>query len=255
MRTQFEAIADFIPIQWLEHELVVAHPTNQWISTPDFNRLFDSTSVNVSHLVIPDVEQEMLYLFQNGEIVTSSPVWALTEAIADINTMIQTGSAESLNSLELPRVLTKLDEIPFAAVGPDNSDLALLFTTISRHIEATAVAVGEGQLRVGFQRLSRLQANEEDHTRSVYKRLAETDVDVHVYGRPDWFPPESLSMTIHAGYTEDFLQNWFVVFRSANETMRAAFTAHEHGEGGWTGHWTFQSDRVSDINSYLEQRL
>lgn len=253
--TTFDALREFLPVQRLEYELVVAHPTSDWVSTTDIDTLLGSTSVNVSHLEIPEVEQERLFLFQNGEVLASSPVRRLTDIIAEINTMIRTGSVASLDSLELPSVLTELDEVPFAAAGPDDSYLELMFTTISRYIEAKAVRAGDGRLRVGFQRLSRLQTTEEDHTHSVYERLSETDVDVHVYGQPDWVPPEALATTIHGGYNEDFLRNWFLVYQSADETTRAAFTAYDHGEATWRGHWTFQSDRVSQLNRYLEQRL
>lgn len=255
MRAQLNAVAEFVPLQRLDYELVVAHPTEDWVTRAELDTLFDSGPIESSHLETPEVEQETLFLFQNGEVVTSSPAWTLTDAIAEINTMIRTGSAESLTSLGLPVVLTELDEILFAAAGPDDSEVELLFTAISRYIEAMAVEAGDGQLRVGFQRLSRLRAAEEDHTRDVYERLAETGVDVHVYGRPDWVPPESLAVTIHGGYTEDFLRNWFVVFRAADKGTTAAFTAHDHGSGAWAGHWTFQTDRVSQLIRYLEQRL
>ncbi|MFW5905655.1 MAG: hypothetical protein ACOCSP_01880 [archaeon] len=83
----------------------------------------------------------------------------------------------------------------------------------------------------------------------------ETDIDVHVYGRPDWVPPASLGMTVHGGYDKDFLQNWFVVYRSADETNHAAFIANNHGKGEWRGHWTFPSDRVDQIIGYIQRRL
>lgn len=255
MRSQLASVAEFVPPQRLEYELVVAHPSNDWMAPSNLDSLFDSAPIEGSQLETPEVDQETLFLFQDGDIVTSSPAWMLADAIADINRMIRTGSATSLTSLDLPTVLTELDEILFAAAGPDDADLALLFTAISRYIEAIAVEAGDGQLRIGFQRLSRLRESEEDHTRDVYERLTGTDVDVHVYGRPDWLPPESLGVTIHGGYTEDFLRNWFVVFRAADGATTAAFSAHDHGSGRWSGHWTFQDDRVSQLNRYLEQRL
>lgn len=253
MRSEFEALEEFIPERRLEYELVVAHPTTEWISTVE--TLFDSESVEVSHQTISEVEQATLVLFHNGEAVTSSPVEALTETITEINTTIRTGAVESLDSIELPSVLTALDELPFAAHESYSLDPKLLFTTITRYIEAMAIAAGNGQLRVGLQRLSRLKPAEGDFTHSVYNRLAETAVDVHVYGRPDWMPPESLAATVHGGYTEDFLQNWYLVYRSATETANTALIARQSQHGAWCGHWTFDSDRVSQINRYLEQRL
>lgn len=255
MSIHVQALRGFLPPDRLEYELVVAHPDSEWLSTADLDTLFGSSPVEVSHLDVPDVEQETLFLFQNEEVVTSSPSWALTDVIAEVDNMIRTGSVASLESLEFPSVLAELDEVPFTAAGPDNSSLKLLFTTISRHIEATAIETDSGQLRVGFQRLSRIQAAEEDHTRAVYERLADTTVDVHLYGRPDWVPPESLATTMHGSYKEDVLRNWFLVFRSADEEVNAAFLAHEHGKGAWRGHWTFQPDRVSQINRYIEQHL
>lgn len=255
MNTHFESLTAFLPPDRLEYELVVAHPETEWLSTADLDALFGDTPVDVSHLEVPDVEEETLFLFQDGEVVTSSPIRALTDVIAEVDAMIRTGSVASLESLELPSILGELDEVPFAAAGPDNSSLKLLFTTISRHIEATAIETDGGQLRVGFQRLSRLQNPGEHHTRAVYERIAETGVDLHLYGRPDWIPPESLGATMHGGYSEDFLQNWIVVFRSDDEETTAAFLGHEHGTGAWSGHWTFQHDRVSEINRYLEHHL
>lgn len=255
MTAHFDTLASFLPSDRLHYELVVAHPGTEWITSTEFDSLFGHTPVDVSHLDVPDVEQETLFLFHEGEVVASSPTRELTDAIAEVNTMIRTGNIESLDSFELPAVLGELDEVPFAAAGPDDSSLKLLFTTISRHIEAEALEADDGQLRVGFQRLSRLERPEEYHTRSVYERLADTGVDVHLYGRPDWVPPESLATTMHGSYKEDFLRNWFLVFRSADEETTIAFLAHDHGTGAWRGHWTFQRDRVNTINRYLENRL
>lgn len=248
------SLADFLPAERFEYTLVVAHPSAEWLSESNFEQLFGSPSIEISHLDVPEVDQDRLFLFHEGDVIASSPVRAVTDAVAEVETMIASGTAR-LESLELPSILVELDEVPFAAAGPDGTRLKLLFTMISRHIEATALDADAGKLRVGFQRLSRIGADQEAHTRNVYDQLAESNVAVYAYGQPDAVPPASLEMIIHGGHTEDLLRNWFLVYRAPEQDITVAFVAHDHGPGAWRGFWTFQPDRVNQINDYLQAEL
>jgi DICT domain-containing protein len=108
---------------------------------------------------------------------------------------------------------------------------------ISRYIEQLAWQHETGRLRSSFQRLSRL--DDERGTRRVYRTLGETDVDVHVYGVPDWLPPET-----------------FVVFHAEDAAARtAALVAEKVSDNEWEALWTFDDDWVRAVNRYIERAL
>jgi DICT domain-containing protein len=109
-------------------------------------------------------------------------------------------------------------------------------------------------LRSSFQRLSRI--DDERGTRNAYRQIASTDVDVHVYGVPDWLPPEEFSGVVHAGYTGEFRTSWFVVHHSEDPESRDAALVAEHvGDNEWDAVWTFRPERVRAVNRYVERTM
>lgn len=118
----------------------------------------------------------------------------------------------------------------------------------SREIETDAWRVGAGELHADFQRLSLL-----DHQRDVYAKLAGRNIDVHVYGVPDWTPPEDLeSMTFHEETDEEIRNSWFVVFDGNGEDRhKAALVSEEWRPGEFYGFWTYEPALVDEILAYF----
>ena len=86
--------------------------------------------------------------------------------------------------------------------------------------------------------------------------MGNTDVDVHVYGVPDWLPPESFPAVVHAGYDGEFRTSWFVVFQADDPDAETAALVAEHvGDNEWDALWTFDDDRIRAINRYIERTL
>lgn len=117
----------------------------------------------------------------------------------------------------------------------------------SREIEDRALRVGEGTLRVGFQRLSKLW-----HQWPLYRHLAtETDLDIHLYGRTDWEPPELPSVTYHSDLP-DVGRFWFLAFDGgSNRTQRCSLVAEERSPGRFYGCWTYDPDLVGGLLDWL----
>ena len=104
----------------------------------------------------------------------------------------------------------------------------------------------------------------------MYERVSGTGVDTHFYGVPDELPAD-LDAVIHAGDDPDFTDSWFVVYRppegphSAESDPNTDLVRGIEGGVGllaveteprvWRGFWTFDADRVSRVNRYIERNL
>lgn len=132
----------------------------------------------------------------------------------------------------------------------------------SREIEDRAYRHARGTLRAGFQSLSIAQSQQ-----AVYEALiTETDLDVHLYGKPDWEPtfpsitahrkeatmPEKAG-TIHGETTPEIGRFWFVIFDS-DESQACALLAEESADepGSFRGFWTYDPELVADLDAYLD---
>jgi hypothetical protein len=157
---------------------------------------------------------------------------------------------------------------------PKSNTEKLILVVISRYIERIAARAGRGRHRASFQSLSRI--NDERGTRAVYERLADTDLDVHVYGRPDWIPSRELDVTTHAGDGPDFRDSWFVLYTPDAEPSDSDATADpapnpntddtpsphpvallaiETEPREWEAFWTFDPSLVADLNASIRRRL
>lgn len=115
----------------------------------------------------------------------------------------------------------------------------------SREIEDRAFRVGDGTLRVSFQALSVFESQTE-----VYRALVgDTDLEVHVYGRPDWTPPAIDRVTFHG--REEVGRYWALAFDGGSEGAPCALLARERDEG-FEGFWTYDSDLVDDVLAEFE---
>jgi hypothetical protein len=217
----------------------------------------------------PDDIENLVLLMEDDEVVAGSTLDELGDAVLFVNSDLYITGSRSLSDVDLPSVISGLDDATFTLRGyPESNRQKLLLITISRFIERTAWTAGDGTLRSSFQRLSRI--DDEVGTREVYERVADTGVDTHLYGVPDELP-RGLDAVIHAGDGPDFTDSWFVVYRppegahSAESDPESDLVRGVEGGVGllaveteprvWRGLWTFDADRVSRVNRYIERNL
>ncbi len=232
---------------------------------------------------VPVDVENLVLLVEDGRVVAESTFEELGEAALFVNSDLYITGTRSLDELELPRVITGLEDTVFSLRGyPESNRQKLLLITISRFIERAAWTAGDGTIRSSFQRLSRI--DDELGTRRVYERIGDTDVDAHLYGVPD-DPPIGLDATIHGGRNVDFTDSWFVVFEPPDGFGRPAVTdtaaeCPARGDGGtpvndlrrgvdggvgllaveteprlWQGVWTFDPERLRRLTEYVRRNL
>lgn len=219
-------------------------------------KLFDDQEVSVSEGVDDRYDEDTVVLLEDGEVVASSPLKELQDAILMVNSDLFMTGTQPLEQTTVPDVIDGLAGIRFTLRGyPESDSEKLLLILISRYIEKRAFETEAGTLRSSFQRLSRLE--DEQGTRRVYERIAETPVDVHVYGRPDWTPSPAFPVVAHGSYTEDFRSSWFVVHIPPVDADRgpAALLAIERDDGLWEGLWTYDELFVEELTTYIRANL
>jgi hypothetical protein len=140
-------------------------------------------------------------------------------------------------------VLDVLEETVFSSL----SRRQLLAT--SQEIEDRARRVGAGRLYVTFQSFSNL-ANQLKN----YRRLGrETDLDIHVYGTPDWVPPAIRNVTYHLDEAGSLAEFWCVAFDGGPDPSQACvLIAREEGEG-YVGFWSYDEALVGEILGTLDR--
>lgn len=120
----------------------------------------------------------------------------------------------------------------------------------SREIEDRAVRVGRGTLYSGFQRLSAVRDQE-----TVYRTIGHiSGLDVHVYGQPDWDPPNISGVTVHRLLDEEIRDTWFVAYDGGGNVMnKCALLAQDRTPGEYYGFWTYDPTLVDRIIDYIEE--
>lgn len=219
-------------------------------------KLFADQNVSVSEDIDDAYDDDTVVLLEGGEVVASSPLRELQDAILLVNTDLFTTGTRSLEETTVPDVLDSLAGTRFTLRGyPESDTEKLLLVLISRYIEKRAYLEGGGTLRSSFQRLSRIE--DEQGTKVVYQRVAETAVDVHVYGQPGWYPSPELPVVAHAGHGVDFRTSWFVVHDPPDGTEQgpAALLAIELEDGLWDGLWSYDPAFVDDLLEYITTNL
>jgi len=216
---------------------------------------FENQSVTVAEAQLPDETDDLVCLVEDGSVVATTPLSELSEAFLFVNVdRYRTGTRQSEIGA-FPDVLTGLDDVEFTVSGfPKSAKEKLLLVLISRFIEHRALTAGTGEIHSTFQRLSRL--DDEYGTRTMYRRLADSGVDTHIYGvRDEPNVVEDLGLTVHEGETEDYRRSWVVVFTPEEGTDHVALVAVEVGPNVWRSMWTYDVDRTERIASYVRQRL
>jgi hypothetical protein len=216
--------------------------------------LFENQPISIEEVDVPDGDEDVVLVVEDGSIVAQSPLEELQDSILLINSDLFVTGARELEEVELPSVIRRLDDVPFFLRGyPQSHSEKLLLILLSRYIERRAWERRDGTLRASFQDLSRIE--DEMGTNRVYRTLDDSPVDVHVYGTPGWEPPRDSTITIHAGYEEDFLDSWFVVYTPPEGDEHVALLALEESPNQWAGFWTYRRPLVADINEYIMRRL
>ena len=193
---------------------------------------------------------------RQGEVIATSPLARFVETILLVNSDLYTTSTRQFERVDLPDVLDALEDTEFVLEGyPDSNTEKVLFIAISRLIEQMAYESGDGILRTGFQKLSRIR--DERGTADVYRRLGESAVDVHLYGVPDWIPAADIGAIIHGGYSTTFRDFWFVVFAPDDHGTDSgmALVSEEIDENRWRGFWTRDGELIDAINDDIARNL
>lgn len=237
--------------------LVVANRTEPEPYQRMVENLFSGQDITVGEIADEAYRENTVLLVKDGNVVATSPLQTLQDAVLMVNSDLYVTGTVDIEETDVPDVIEGLTDVPFTLRGyPESNSEKLLLVLISRHIERLAHSAGVGTLRSSFQRLSRIQ--DERGTNEAYRSVASTDVDVHVYGQPDWLPTEKLDVTMHGGYKWDFENSWFVVYtppRGATEREGAALLAIETEDRVWEGFWTYDQQLVDDLAEYIRYRL
>ncbi len=231
-------------------------------SSPDpvrnlLDSLLDGQPVSVTETASGDEgDVDVVALVEDGDVIARSTLDELLESVLLINSDLYKTGMVGLDEVELPDVLHGLDEVPFRVRGyPASHKEKLLLILVSRVIERIAAERGDGTLRASFQRLSRI--NDERGTKAVYERIAETGVDVHVYGVGDPASVSSLPLTVHTGTSSPYRRSWFVVFTPPADAAgdHVALLALEDEPNVWDGFWTFRPELVDRIERYIVEEV
>ena len=216
-------------------------------------RVFEGEPVDVREAETADGTPENVLLLSLGDqLLGASNLSTVRDGLLLVNSDTYVTGTRGLDEVSTPAVIRNLDDVRFSVAGyPAHEKQKMLLVEMSRHIEALAWRVGGGALRAGFQRLSRL--DDEYGTYEAYEQLAAADVDVHLYGVPDWTPPEAFG-AVHAAEDAELRDSWFVTFEHSHDAVPdAALLAVETGRNRWDGFWTYRPDLVADIAAYAAE--
>lgn len=191
---------------------------------------FATRNVTVEHVVVgPDETSEVL-LTDDGLILARLCAGAARSlARPSTDAPWQPG----FEACDYRDVLVHLDDTLFTSY-----DRRQMLAT-SREIEDRAWRTGEGTLHVGFQSFSALDAQLE-----VYRHLARTDLEIHIYGDPDCEPPAIEGVAFHPTSDPDVLETWFLAFDDGRGTNACALLAEERDPHQFFGFWTYDAALV-----------
>ncbi|QLD85339.1 histidine kinase [Natronomonas halophila] len=215
-----------------------------------FEESFGALAIDIEERDLPDEADNVVALLEDGTVVATSPLKELQNAVLLVNADLYKTGTSGVDKYEAPDVLTALDEMVFSLRGfPKSNKEKLLLIVMSRFIENRALTADKGRLDVAFQELSRIR--DERGTEIVYKRLAENNVETHIYGLPD-IEYDREGLHIHTGTDEEYQRSWFVVYTPEDPNLDpAALLAIETGPNIWDAIWTYDGERVEAIQQYV----
>jgi len=202
----------------------------------DLRGHFEVQNVTVEEANAPDGPDDFAVLHDDGAFLAAADLERLRRAVTFEAGLLDVTAFEET---QVPDVLKHVSDTTFTAYGKQRMILA------SREIEEQAWRAGEGELHTGFQYLSLLRDQWD-----LYTRIADRGVDIHVYGVPDWQPPEPDWLTVHPGDTAEMRDSWVVVFDGEDED-NGALLAVEREPNEFDGFWTYDDALVGDVLSHL----
>lgn len=243
--------ADFIDaVESTDHTLTVFNREDHEPVVRLLEQVFDSEHVDVREAgAEPAGPADIVQLQgEDGLAIATSPLGEIRDSLLLVNSDLYITGTRSLDQVTSSNVVANLGETTFTVAGKSK----FLLIHISRQVEAMALETGDGVLHSGFQYLSRIR--DERGTDRAYRRLANTGVDVHVYGVPDWEHPPVEDLIVHGHETGEIPTAWFVVHDGNGDPRRkAALVAVEVGPNEYEGFWTFRETLVDEILAYIDE--
>lgn len=193
---------------------------------------FEPHDLDIEVVDAADRPDGVVDLHDHGRRIASSPL----DSVRRYARIWEESMALGLRA-EQPAVVTRLTDNFFEAYDKQRMVMA------SRMVEFRAWNVGAGELHAGFQQLSKL-----DHQPEVYRNLASSDVDVHVYGEPDRKPLPELDLRVHGNDNREIRRHWWVAYDGDGEDGdKVVLLAQERGPDRFYGFWTEQPHHVDDV--------
>jgi len=202
----------------------------------DLRRHFEVQNVAVEEATLPEGPEDFVVLQDDDQFLAAADLETLRRAVTFEAGLLD---ATDFEETHVPDVLKHVNDTTFTAYGKYRMILA------SREIEEQAYRTRGGELHSGFQKLSLLRDQWD-----LYNRIADRGVDIHVYGVPDWRPPEPEWLTVHGEETDEIREAWFVAF-DAPENRDCALVAAEKDENEFEGFWTYDTTLTGDVLGYL----
>jgi DICT domain-containing protein len=205
-------------------------------AVPALERHFEVQNVAVETAALPEGPDDFVVLQDGDEFLAAAELERLRRAVTFESGLLD---ATEFEETQVPDVLKHVSDTTFTAYGKQRMVLA------SREIEERAWRAEGGELYSGFQHLSLFRDQ-----RDLYERIGERGVDIHVYGTPDWQPPETEWLTVHGGDSPEIRTAWFVVF-DAPGNGDCGLLAAERAPDEFTGFWTYDSSLTGDVLGHL----
>lgn len=202
----------------------------------DIERHFAVQNVTVETVETTAGPDDFAVLHDDGDFLAAADLDELRAAVTFDYGLLD---ATDFAATSYPDILAHVDDTTFTAYGKRRMVLS------SREIEERAWRARGGELHAGFQRLSLLSEQWE-----LYTRIADRGVDVHVYGAPDWEPPETDRLTVHATDDPEIRRSWFVAFESPADGG-CALVADERDSDEFRGFWSYDEGVVADVFDHL----
>ena len=183
----------------------------------------------------PGGPEDFAVVHDDGRFLAASRLW---DVYRYLDPKARVGTA---NGREPPDVLAALRDRTFERFDRRRMVMA------SREIERRAWAVRTGELHVGFQTLSRA-----DYQAPVFDRLAESGIEIHVYGHPD----ATLLMDVehHAHSSPELADVWFLAFDGGGDDDHAcAMAGEEVAPGVFDGMYSDRAPVAESLIDYVQR--
>ncbi|EJN61623.1 hypothetical protein HSB1_06640 [Halogranum salarium B-1] len=202
---------------------------------------FGARHVTVEYERLPTADTDEFVTVSAGDDFLGSVALSSLRALDEPR--IHEPGSDELVSADLRYLFSLLDDTIFSSF-----DRRQMVAT-SREIEDRAIRVGRGTLYAGFQRLSALR----DQLETYHDIDRAPELDIHVYGQPDWEPPASSGIAVHRLLDDEVRDCWFVVFDGGGDDLsKCALVAEERFPGQFYGFWTYDPALVDSIVEHVE---